>query len=50
LNKRVKEFQKELCKDDSISMIILLKKIIANEKISIPRLKIFEKIVPSYLE
>ena len=51
LNKRVKEFQKELCKDDnSISMIILLKKIIANEKISIPRLKIFEKLVPSYLE
>jgi hypothetical protein len=31
-------------------MIILLKKIIANEKISIPRLKIFEKIVPSDLE
>ena len=49
LNKRIKEFKKELSKTDenAVNMIIILKKIIANEKLSIPRLKIFEEIVPS---
>ena len=39
----------ELSKTDenAVNMIIILKKIIANEKLSIPRLKIFEEIVPS---
>ena len=51
LNKRVKEFQKELSKPDSklVPLVIILKKIIANEKLSVPRLKTFEKIAPSYL-
>ena len=41
--------QKEMSKSDnkSVPIMIMLKKIIANEKISVPRLKIFEKIAPS---
>ena len=48
----MKEIKNELSKfdDNSISMITLLKKIIANEKINIPRLKIFEIIAPSFSE
>lgn len=33
--------------DNSNNMMIILKKIISNEKLILPRLKIFEKIVPS---
>ena len=52
LNKRAKEFQKELSKYDAalIPLVIILKKILANEKLSIPRLKIFEEIAPSIVE
>ena len=52
LKKRAKEFQRELIKSENknISILIILKKIISNEKLVIPRLKIFEKIAPSYLD
>ena len=52
LKKRAKEFQRELIKSENknISILILLKKIISNEKLVIPRLKIFEKIAPSFFE
>ena len=52
LNKRTKEFQKELSKYDEklIPSVIILKKILTNEKLSVPRLKIFEQIAPSFIE
>ena len=52
LKKRAKEFQRELIKKENknISILILLKKIISNEKLVIPRLKIFEEIAPSFFE
>ena len=52
LNKRAKEFQKELskCDENYVPLIIIIKKIISNEKLSVPRLKIFEQIAPSFLE
>jgi len=52
LKKRAKEFQRELIKSENknISILIILKKIISNEKLVIPRLKIFEKIAPSFFE
>ena len=41
------EIAKNNLGDNSNNMMIILKKIISNEKLILPRLKIFEKIVPS---
>ena len=52
LQKRAMEFQRELNKyeNKNISILLLLKKIISNEKVIVPRLKIFEEISPSFYE
>lgn len=49
LIKRIKDFKRELAKPENklTPMIIILKKIISNEKIITPRLDVFEKIFPS---
>jgi hypothetical protein len=41
------EINKKNFGDPSNNMMIILKKIISNEKLIFPRLKIFEKIAPS---
>ena len=41
------EIAKNNLGDNSNNMMIILKKIISNEKLILPRLKIFEKIAPS---
>lgn len=51
LNKRAEKFMNELSKNNSNEensnyMTTILKRIISNEKLIIPRLAIFEKIVP----
>jgi hypothetical protein len=51
LNKRAEKIMLELSKnkfykENSKVMLLILKKIIANEKLTIPRLSIFEEIVP----
>lgn len=50
INKRSKEFEKEFSKgeNDSLPILIILKKIISNEKLIVPRLKVFEEIAPSF--
>lgn len=52
MEKRAEKFMIELSKDNynginANIMMIILKKIISNEKLIIPRLPIFEKIAPS---
>ena len=51
LKKRVKEMKKELSKKENILLptIAILQKIISNEKLVIPRLKIFEEICPEII-
>jgi hypothetical protein len=46
------ELQRELTKyeNKNVSILLLLKKIISNEKLIVPRLKIFEEISPSFYE
>ena len=46
LNRRVKELSKEFSKKENILLpiLIIIKKVISNEKLIIPRLKIFEEI------
>ena len=46
LNRRVKELSKEFVKKENIllSILIIIKKVISNEKLIIPRLQIFEEI------
>ena len=41
------ELNKKNLGDASNNMMIILKKIVSNEKLILPRLKIFEKIAPS---
>ena len=55
LKNRAKKFVSELSKNNNEEenaniMMIILKKIISNEKLAIPRLDIFEKIVPSIID
>ena len=52
LQKRAMELQRELTKyeNKNVSILLLLKKIISNEKLIVPRLKIFEEISPSFYE
>ena len=49
LKKRAKELAKELCKAENkaIPIMTIIKRVILSEKLIIPRLKIFEKTVPS---
>ena len=51
LKKRVKEISKELLKKENILLptLVILQKIISNEKLVIPRLKVFENICPEVL-
>ena len=51
LTKRAKEMQKELLKKENILIptIVVLQKIISNEKLVIPRLKVFEEICPEII-
>jgi len=51
LKKRVKEMKKELSKKENILLptIAILQKIISNEKLVIPRLKVFEGICPEII-
>ena len=48
MEKRVKEINKELSKNENkiISIAMILQKIISNEKLVIPRLKVFEAMCP----
>ena len=51
LNKRAAKFMTEISKirkgeEKSNNMMTILKKIISNEKLILPRLKVFESIVP----
>jgi hypothetical protein len=48
LKKRAKEISKELSKKENIllSSLAVLHKIISNEKLVVPRLKVFEAICP----
>jgi hypothetical protein len=55
LKNRIEKILTELSKnineeENTNTMMIILKKIISNEKLSIPRLDIFEKIVPSLID
>ena len=51
LKKRVKEMKKELSKKENILLpsTAILQKIISNEKLIIPRLKVFEEICPEII-
>ena len=48
MKKRVKEISKELLKKENVLLptLVILQKIISNEKLTIPRLKVFEEICP----
>ena len=48
MNKRTKEMAKESLKKENvlIPISVILQKIISNEKLTIPRLKVFEEICP----
>jgi len=48
LKKRTKEISKELSKKENILLpsLVVLHKIISNEKLFVPRLKVFEEICP----
>jgi hypothetical protein len=49
--KRIKETNKELSKKENVLLPIdtILKKIVSNEKIVIPRLKVFEELCPEVI-
>ena len=51
MKKRVKEISKELLKKENVLLptLVILQKIISNEKLVIPRLKVFENICPEVL-
>ena len=51
LMKRIKETNKELSKKENVLLPIdtILKKIVSNEKIVIPRLKVFEELCPEVI-
>ena len=51
MNKRTKEMAKESLKKENvlIPISVILQKIISNEKLTIPRLKVFEQICPEII-